>query len=82
MKKLYALNLADDGRILSTTFDRYGAEGQPRVDTLPDGNLTDYKFIDGEYIYDPLPEPEPIEPEPTTDEVLNVLLGVGGGHNE
>ena len=32
--KLYALNLADDGRILSATEDKYGAEGQPRVESL------------------------------------------------
>ena len=52
--------------------------GMPIVETFPDDDVSNYLYIDGEYIYDPLPEPEPIEPEPTTDEVLNVLLGIGG----
>lgn len=66
---LYALNLDDDGRILSATYDQYGAEGQPRVETLPEGNIPDYKYIDGEYVYDPLPQPESPEPEPTPEYV-------------
>ena len=55
---MYALNL-DNNRILSacvvlpTTPDT-----MPRVDTLPDGDVTDYLYIDGEYVYDPLPVPD------------------------
>lgn len=76
---LYALNLDDDGRILSATYDKYGAEGQPRVTELPEGNIADYKYIDGEYVYDPLPAPpEPPEPEPqgeyvTYDELAEAI---------
>lgn len=62
--QLYALNLADDGRVLSVTKDEYGAEGQPRVTEFPDDDVSNYKYVDGEFIYDPLPEPEPPEPEP------------------
>lgn len=84
--KLYALNLAEDGRVLSATEDQYGAEGQPRVATLPEGDLYDYKHVDGEFVYDPLPQPEPPEPVETTDDVLNALLGIeqtdGGETNE
>ncbi len=72
----YALNLADDGRILSVTFEQYAAPGQPIVDTLPEGNINDYLFVNGQYVYDPLPvPPEPI-PEPSADDILNALLGV------
>ncbi len=67
--KLYALNLAEDGRVLSATEDQYGAEGQPRVATLPEGDLYDYKYVDGEFVYDPLPQPEPPEPEPAPEYV-------------
>lgn len=74
--KLYALNLAEDGRVLSATEDQYGAEGQPRVATLPEGDLYDYKYVDGEFVYDPLPQPEPPEPVETADDVLNALLGI------
>lgn len=54
----YALNLADDGRILSVTFEQYAAPGQPIVDTLPEGNINDYLFVNGEYVFDPLPIPD------------------------
>lgn len=79
---MYALNLAKDNRILSATFEQYATEDMPKVDTLPEGNITDYKYVDGEYVYDPLPEPEPTPTEPTADEVLDVLLGLGGNANE
>ena len=69
--QLYALNLGDDGRVLSATEDQYGAEGQPRVATLPKDDLYDYKYIDGEFVYDPLPQPEPPEPEPAPEYVTH-----------
>ena len=75
---MYALNLSEDNRILSVTFDEYALPEQPRVDILPEDDVSNYLYVNNEYIYDPLPEPEPIEPEPTADEVLNVLLGIGG----
>lgn len=72
----YALNLAGDGRILSVTFEQYAAPGMPIVDNIPDGDVSDWLFVDGNYVYDPLPKPpEPI-PEPSADDILNVLLGV------
>lgn len=76
-EKVGALNLdAQDGnRILSCTFEEYAPPDQPRVAEIPDDNLNDYKYIDGEYIYDPLPQPEP-EPVETADDVLNALLGI------
>ena len=54
---MFALNLSADNRILSATFEQYAAPGQPLVDTLPDGNIVDYRYVDGEYVYDPIPEP-------------------------
>lgn len=30
--------------------------GMPVVETLPDGDVTDYKYIDGVYVYEPLPK--------------------------
>jgi len=54
----YALNINPaDGRILSATYEQYASPGMPIVETLPDGNLVDYRFIDGEYVYDPIPIP-------------------------
>lgn len=63
----YALNLADDGRILSATFEEYATEGMPIVDTLPEDNITDYLYADGVYIYDPIPEAEPSAEEQITE---------------
>ncbi len=79
---MYALNLDTDGRILSACVCLEGFEYDNIVETLPDGDVTDYKYIDGVYVYDPLPEPEPTPEEPTADEVLDVLLGIGGNANE
>ena len=52
---MYALNLAEDGRILSVTYEQYAAPGQPIVDALPDWDVTEFKFEKGKYIHDPLP---------------------------
>lgn len=64
----YALNLDEDGRILSVTYEEYAVAGMPVVETLPDNDVTDYKYVDGAYVYDPLPKPEPQTTEPTVEE--------------
>lgn len=81
---MYSLNLDKDGRILLACVCLEGFEYENVVDTLPDGNISDYKYVDGEYVYDPLPLPEsePQPEEPTTEDVLNALLGIGGNANE
>ena len=53
---MYALNLDANNRILSVTYDEYAPPEQPRVDRVPDGDVYDYKYISGEYVYDPLPK--------------------------
>lgn len=64
MIKIYSLNLGENSRILSVCVCLPGQTYENVVDTLPDGDVSDYKYIDGEYVYDPLPTPEPPEPEP------------------
>ena len=76
---MYSLNFDKDGRILSACVCLEGFEYENVVDTLPDGSISDYKYIGGEYVYDPLPEPQP--EELTTDDVLDALLGIGGNAN-
>lgn len=75
---MYVLNLAENNRILSAWDIIEGQDytGMPTVDTLPDGDVSEYKYIDGEYVHDPLPVEPEAEPEATADEVLNVLLGL------
>jgi hypothetical protein len=55
----YALNLAEDKRILSACVVLPDAnyDGMPIVKKLPEGNISDYRYIDGKYVYDPLPKP-------------------------
>ena len=75
---MYALNLSEDNRVLSAWYVIEGQDytGMHVVETLPDGDVADYKYIDGVYVYEPLPKPEPMPQEPTADEILNALLGV------
>lgn len=74
---MYSLNLAEDNRILSVCVCLAGQTYNNIIDTLPDGDITDYKYINGEFIYEPLPEP--IQPqEPTIDDIINTLLGIKG----
>lgn len=65
---MYALNIdKETGRIMSATYPQYAPADAVVVSTLPDGNLPDYLYQDGAFVYDPLPEPE--EPEtPSTDD--------------
>lgn len=62
---MYALNLSDDGRILSATYPEYAPEDAVTVEALPEGDIYEYRYIDGEIIHDPLPEPEPTPATPT-----------------
>lgn len=60
----YALNLAENGRIMSATFPEYAPTNAVIVDMLPEGDIYEYRYVNGEYIHDPLPEPEqPEEPD-------------------
>lgn len=55
----YALNLAENGRVLSVTYAKFAPADAVVVDELPEGNLADYMYIDGAFVYDPLPKPVP-----------------------
>ena len=73
----YALSLDDNGRILSVSFyNEHTPKDVPVVEEIPDGNVYEYIFVNGQFIHDPLPEPEPPVAEPTADEILNARLGV------
>ena len=59
---MYALNLSGEGRILSATYPEYAPPGTVQVESLPEGDISNYKHIDGRFVFDPLPTSE--EPEP------------------
>lgn len=69
----YAINLAEHGRILSVTYAKYAAADAVLVDELPDGNVADYRYADGEFIHDPIPEEEPAEPKASNEERITEL---------
>lgn len=47
----YALNLnAETGAVLSATYEHFAWEGCSIVDHLPGGDITDYDYIDGEFV--------------------------------
>ena len=60
----YALNLAEDGRVLSVTFEKYATVNAVIVEELPEGDVSSYRYVDGEFIYDPVPVVE-VEEQPT-----------------
>ena len=60
----YALNLAEDGRVLSVTFEKYAPVNAVIVEELPEGDVSNYRYVDGEFIYDPVPVVE-MEEQPT-----------------
>lgn len=55
----YALSLDETNRITSYTFEQYADNKAIIVETLPDGNPTDYRYENGEFIHDPRPKPDP-----------------------
>lgn len=79
---MYALKLDTENRILSVCECIEGMEYDILVESFPDDNVRDYKYINGEFIHDPLPKPEPTAQEPTVEELLNIILGTGGETNE
>lgn len=81
---MYALNLGEGGRILSAcvVLPTGNYDDMPQVESLPEGDVSDYKYIGIEYIHDPLPKPEPPEGEPTAEQLIDILLGTEGEKNE
>lgn len=75
-----ALCLYDDNRIHSAwkVLPKGNYDGMPIVDNLPDGNLPDYLYINGKYVYDPLPKPSnlPVAPRNITKGEYITVNGV------
>lgn len=75
----YALNLAKNGRVLSATDPKYAPSDAahvaelPGIPAYPSDDIADFIYINGEFIYDPLPKPEPPVPTQPTGERLKAL---------
>ena len=69
----YALNLAEDGRILSATYDKYAPINAVLVYALPEKNIADYIYQNGEFVYEPLPKAE-IDNTPSQLDILEAQV--------
>ena len=76
MENVYALNLAEDGRVLSVTYSEYAPEAAPRVTELPEGDLYEYRYVNGVFVHDPLPKEEEEEAEPLEAQVAELREAV------
>lgn len=68
---MYALNLGEDNRVLSVCDVIEGQTYDVIVENFPKGDkidVHDYLYIDGEFIHDPEPKPDPQSTEPTAEE--------------
>lgn len=55
---MFALNLGIDGRVLSATEEQFARGAAVIVDALPEGDIADFRYVEGQYIYDPVPVEE------------------------
>lgn len=46
----YALNISEANAVLSATYEQFAWDGCVIVDHLPDGDISDYDYIDGAYV--------------------------------
>lgn len=67
----YAFNIGEDGRILSATYEEFAYKGMPIVDALPDGDVSDYCYINNELVFNPMAKPEY---EPTAQDDTDAML--------
>lgn len=73
---MIVLNVSDDGRVLSAAIYAKPPTGALMIDEseLPTGSITDYLYVDGAFVYDPLPtQEESTQEEPTQEERISAL---------
>ena len=70
----YALTLDKNNRIIVATYPKY-SNSNILVEALPEGNLYDYLYINGEYIYNPISEEKvEIQHTPTPQDDVDSML--------
>lgn len=71
----YALNIDQNtGRVLSATFPQYAPETAPQVETLPEGDISNYIYSEGELVYSPSPHDYP---RTTEDVAVGRIFAIG-----
>ena len=70
----YALNLADDGHVLSATYPEFAPADAPTCEALPEGDISDYIFntTTQEFTYDPLPHEDTPETPSVEDQLAEL----------
>lgn len=69
----YGLVLDENNRIVDALVQRYAPEGTIIVDTLPDGNIADYLYVNGEYVHEPLPIVE-VQEQPSQLDIIEAQV--------
>ena len=69
----YALNLAEDGRVLSATFAVYAPPNSVLVEQIPEDNITNYVYMEGKLHYLPL-EKEVVEETADRMDILEAQI--------
>lgn len=69
----YALNLGEDGRILSATFAEFASENMVLVEKIPEDNISNYRYVDGIFVYEPVFEGD-MEDVPTRIDALEAQV--------
>ena len=77
---MFALCLYEDSRIHSAwkVLSNGNYDGMPIVETLPDGDISEYRYVGGEFVRDPLPKPStvPVAPRNITEGEYVTVNGV------
>ena len=74
---MYALKLSSDGRIEYATYPQYASAGAVIVEDCPKKDITNYRYVDGEYVYDPIFPPEQEEENATVWDELDAAYQEG-----
>ena len=69
---MYALSLGADGRVLSATLPAFAPSGATLVDELPEGDISDYRYVEGQFVLEALPLAA--APSDPMDDMAELLL--------
>jgi hypothetical protein len=70
------LSLNEEHRITSACvmLPKGNYNGLPIVDSLPDGDILDYLYVDGEFIYSPIPKEEESAETPSKLDIIEAQV--------
>ena len=69
---MYAIKIDETGRLLYATKPIYADDECILVPSLPDGDITEYLYVNGGYVHDPLPV-EVVERQPSLEDQVKEL---------